>query len=162
MLVGRDFKKLVAWQMERHIQWAPLEKQHPWTTTTELCSILDIRTADELSRNVPMGQGNLHLNPAWCRGFLFGTPWGSPAKWMLSHARDWERDPEAWILEPGPRAMLINLENWYFSLPQQQRFHVDCEMRNDTWDVSEDLEAEWERMLTMHWCPPPSAPKQHD
>lgn len=69
-----NLKKLVVWQIERHIQWAPPEKQRPWTTTPELCSILAIRTAAELEGDSPMGQGNLKLNPKHCRLPLYGKP----------------------------------------------------------------------------------------
>lgn len=143
-----NLKKLVVWQIERHIQWAPLEKQRPWTSTPELCSILDIRTAAELERDCPMGRGNLKLNPKYCRLPLHGTPWGKPAAALMDHANKVLEDPEDWLLLDEPRALLIGVENWYFLSPEATRA-LFLGNEDDKWVLPVSIQKKWDRAFAI-------------
>lgn len=146
---SRHLKKLVAWQMERHIQWATPKKQRPWTTITELCSVLDIRTADELKRDIPMGQGNLQLNQEYCRLEVSEFPWGAPAALLREYAdsKSSLKDPDAWILEMKARALLIDLENWYFSLDDEERYLWEYESDRNLLELPMPLHNQWRRVF---------------
>ncbi|KAJ5172497.1 hypothetical protein N7492_005090 [Penicillium capsulatum] len=142
--VGLDtFKKLVVWQIERHIQWASSEKQRPWTSISELCSVLDIRTAADLERDCRQGQGNLKLNPQYCRLPLYGTPWGRPAAALMDHANKVLEDPEHWILQDEARALLIAVENWYFSSPEVSRALI-LGKEDDKLTLPSSMQKKWE------------------
>lgn len=143
-----NLKKLVVWQIERHIQWASLDKQRPWTSTSDLCSILDIRTAAELEGDSPMGQGNLHLNSKYCRLPLHGTPWGKPAAALMDHANKVLEDPEEWLILDEPRALLIGVENWYFLSPPATR-GLFLGNEDDKWVLPVSIQKKWDQAFAI-------------
>ncbi|KAJ5711507.1 hypothetical protein N7488_005663 [Penicillium malachiteum] len=112
-------KKQVAWQLERHIQWEI--PNAPWKNRPDLHKILDLRTAAELEKGMPLGAGNTSLNPKYCRLDPQGYKWGLPASALLNYARKFFVDPEEWILMDKPRSVLISMESWFFSLSDEQR-----------------------------------------
>ncbi|KAJ5635186.1 uncharacterized protein N7484_008499 [Penicillium longicatenatum] len=88
----RDPKKLVTWQLERHINWAITNP--PWNSPASLHSILDLRTAAELQEGQQPGQGNKMLERKYCRLDPGEDVWGKPAAALLVHAKGFYKDPD--------------------------------------------------------------------
>ncbi|KAJ6172022.1 hypothetical protein N7470_001089 [Penicillium chermesinum] len=87
----RDPRKLVIWQLERHIHWAT--RTPAWDSREALHEMLDLRTAAELRAGKPPGRGNLRLQRQFCRvdpGEKFD--WGKPAEALRAFAEDVFRD----------------------------------------------------------------------
>ncbi|KAJ5738966.1 hypothetical protein N7493_002121 [Penicillium malachiteum] len=133
-------KKQVAWQLERHIQWEI--PNAPWKNRADLHKILDLRTAAELEKGMPLGAGNTSLNPKYCRLDPQGYKWGLPASALLNYARKFFVDPEEWILMDKPRSVLISMESWFFSLSDEQRGEIpDC--ANEWTGMPESVNLMW-------------------
>ncbi|KAJ5527526.1 hypothetical protein N7513_011685 [Penicillium frequentans] len=117
-LPDRDnFNRSVAWQIERHIQWAG--DNTPWINKKELCSILDVKSATDFRRG-KVGRGNLALNDNHCIYDREGYHWGRPAEELRAGSRRFGKS-EAWMMCDEPRRFLIALENWYFELDEDER-----------------------------------------
>ncbi|KAJ5108066.1 hypothetical protein N7456_004741 [Penicillium angulare] len=112
---GIYFERLVSWQKERHIQWAG---DYDGWGSKEIYTTLDIRTASELKLGAPYGKGNTELNAKKCEYDRLGFKWGLPAAALRKAFLD---DPEKWMLLDEPRAYLVVMENWYFSLTAEER-----------------------------------------
>ncbi|KAJ6006160.1 hypothetical protein N7451_004104 [Penicillium sp. IBT 35674x] len=112
-----NFKGSVAWQIERHIQWAGENPE--WKNKKELCSTLDVKSATDLRRG-KVGKGNLALNKKYCAYDREGYHWGRPAEELQAGARRFGKS-EAWMMYDEPRRFLIALENWYFQLDGDER-----------------------------------------
>ncbi|KAJ5281621.1 hypothetical protein N7478_006993 [Penicillium angulare] len=137
----QDDQKPVDWQMERHRQWA--NKNIVWG---DLYRILDVRTAAQMNAGDPRGQGNLKLNPIYCRVDPGSYRWGQPAEALLHHARAAYKDPNSWILLDKSRNLLIAMENWFFSLSKEEREQLP-ESAND-WDgMADETIRKWNEAL---------------
>ncbi|KAJ5546583.1 hypothetical protein N7494_004168 [Penicillium frequentans] len=112
-----NFNRSVAWQIERHIQWAG--DNTAWINKKELCSILDVKSATDFRRG-KVGRGNLALNDNYCAYDREGYHWGRPAEELRAGSRRFGKS-EAWLMCDEPRRFLIALENWYFELDEDER-----------------------------------------
>ncbi|KAJ5802672.1 uncharacterized protein N7503_005122 [Penicillium pulvis] len=117
-LPDRDnFNRSVAWQIERHIQWAG--DNPAWGNKKGLCSTLDVKSATDFRRG-KVGRGNLALDDNHCAYDREGYHWGRPAEELRAGARRFGIS-EAWMMYDEPRRFLIALENWYFQLDEDER-----------------------------------------
>ncbi|KAJ5569823.1 uncharacterized protein N7459_009253 [Penicillium hispanicum] len=125
----QQLRRLVAWQMERHIQWAG--SNPPWKSKAEPYATLDMRSASELRRGKPYGRGNLGLNKNYCRVDPGESKWGLPYEAYLADVTRtrWTPKPREWMSLDGPRVALIALENWFFALSDAKR----AELPRDYW-----------------------------
>ncbi|KAJ5898174.1 hypothetical protein N7504_008462 [Penicillium tannophilum] len=112
-----NFNRSVAWQIERHIQWAG--DNTAWMNKKQLCSTLDVKSAADFRRG-KVGRGNLALNDNHCVYDREGYHWGRPAEELKAGARRFGKS-EAWLMYDEPRRFLIALENWYFELDEDER-----------------------------------------
>ncbi|KAJ5656070.1 hypothetical protein N7507_008020 [Penicillium longicatenatum] len=136
----RNLKRLVAWQIERHIQWTDDEDRDdhvnfsdcPFKDKKFFYSAFHMRTAKDLKKGKPFKDGNLGIVLArTC--FYHGTmgedsdeklslyPWGQPAAALGIAARSHCNNPEDWILLDEPRKLLIAMEEWYFEQDEPKR-----------------------------------------
>ncbi|KAJ5527527.1 hypothetical protein N7513_011686 [Penicillium frequentans] len=152
---GRNLKKLVAWQIERHIQWIDEEFRSQsydcfWGDKKNFCSVFHIRTVKDLKKGKPFAPGNLGLelahyfdgeSPNVFEGESRDHPWGLPAAALLEAACSHCINPEDWMLLDEPRKLLIAMENWYFLFRGLDQYSLTENAR----DWTEMQEAEKER-----------------
>ncbi|KAJ5635881.1 uncharacterized protein N7484_009194 [Penicillium longicatenatum] len=112
-----NFKRMIAWQTERYIQWA--SKSPEWKNKSELCEIHDVKSAPDLRRG-KIGKGNMILNGHYCAYDSEGYSWGRPAAELEDGARQLGKSDD-WMFYDEPRRFLIALENWYFQLDEEER-----------------------------------------
>ncbi|KAJ5759653.1 hypothetical protein N7520_006809 [Penicillium odoratum] len=142
----RDPKRLIAWQLERHIHWAT--KNPPWTSRSNLHEILDLRTAAELLEDAPPGRGNRMLDPKYCRLDPGDEKWGKPAAALLAHAKGFYKDPEGWMLMDLPRTLLIAMEAWFFELGERERGELPANA-NDWQDLPDSVTSKWNQAFAV-------------
>lgn len=167
---GRNIKRLVAWQIERHIQWVD---DSDYEDTEELndyrpndkaffYSTFHIRTAKDLKRGKPFKDGNLGIKIARTEayqgrmgddhdGVLKSCPWGRPAAALLVGARSHCNNPEDWMLLDEPRRLLIAMEKWYFELdgPKQQSLSRNVQ---DWTEIKEAEREKWNQAFSVCGC----------
>lgn len=136
----RDPKKLVAWQLERHLQWA--SEKEEWSSLEKMHSMLDLRTARELASGERPGKGNMSLNKEYCKLSPGNYAWGLPAEALLVYARNVFKDAGAWMLKERTRELLIGMEDWFFSLEGEVRGSLP--LNADDWDdMPEGVTRKW-------------------
>ncbi|KAJ5814152.1 uncharacterized protein N7503_000902 [Penicillium pulvis] len=140
----RDPKKLVTWQLERHINWAT--PNPPWNSRASLHRILDLRTAAELQDGHPPGQGNTMLERKYCRVDPGEDVWGKPAAALLVHVMRAYKDPNGWMLRELPRMLLVKMEGWFFGLSEREREELPGDA-NDWEGLPEDVAIAWNQAL---------------
>lgn len=167
---GINLERLVAWHIERHIQWIDsidIEDEEDSTNCQSkdkdfFCSTFHICTAKDLKKGKPFNDGNLGITIARINahqrftsdnvdGELKDCPWGRPAAALLVAARSHCNNPEDWMLLDEPRKLLIAMERWYFELgwPSQQS------LAKNAWDWTEIQEAEkekWNQAFSVCGC----------
>ncbi|KAJ5946363.1 hypothetical protein N7454_003202 [Penicillium verhagenii] len=122
---GTNMKRLVAWQIERHLQMEGDRDQNIdiyYHGKKYFYSSFQMRTARELERGKPYKNGNLgiksqrshHYNgDAFHMGPFGPTPWGVPAAALLAAITSQCDYPQDWMLLDRPRELLIAMERWY-------------------------------------------------
>ncbi|KAJ6002624.1 hypothetical protein N7451_005171 [Penicillium sp. IBT 35674x] len=140
----RDPKKLVTWQLERHINWAT--QNPPWDSRASLHKILDLRTAAELQDGQPPGQGNMMLERKYCHLDPGEDVWGKPAAALLVHVNRAYKDPGGWMLMELPRMLLVKMEGWFFGLSEREREELPGDA-NDWEGLPEDVATAWNQAL---------------
>ncbi|KAJ5556388.1 hypothetical protein N7494_000303 [Penicillium frequentans] len=140
----RDPKKLVTWQLERHINWAI--PNPPWNSRVSLHKILDLRTAAELQDGQPPGQGNTMLERKYCRLDPGEDVWGKPAAALLVHVKRAYKDPDGWMLRELPRMLLAKMEVWFFGLSEREREELPGDA-NDWEGLPENVSSAWNQAL---------------
>ncbi|KAJ5915174.1 hypothetical protein N7454_011286 [Penicillium verhagenii] len=141
----RDPKRLVAWQIERHIHWAA--DCAPWNSRSALHRILNVRTAAELLEGQPPGTGNESLVPEYCRVDPVDD-WGKPASALLWHAKSFYKDPDGWMLMDLPRTLLIGMEAWYFKLGEKERTELSWNA-NEWQGMPDDVTDKWNKAFSL-------------
>ncbi|KAJ5939755.1 hypothetical protein N7466_002889 [Penicillium verhagenii] len=111
------FRKQVAWQIERHIQWTG--QNAPWKNARQLCRTLDVKTAASLRRGI-YGPGNMRLNKEYCVHDSKLHDWGRPAH-CLRTGVELSGKPISWLWHKEARELLISLENFYFGLDEEEK-----------------------------------------
>ncbi|KAJ6103847.1 hypothetical protein N7486_004069 [Penicillium sp. IBT 16267x] len=142
----RDPTKLVTWQLERHINWAPANP--PWDSRASLHGILDLRTAAELQGGQPRGRGNMMLERKYCRLDPGEDVWGKPAAALLFHAKGFYKNPDGWMLEQVPRMLLIKMEGWFFGLSDREREELPGNA-NEWADIPGDVTSLWNQAFAV-------------
>ncbi|KAJ6006161.1 feruloyl esterase B precursor [Penicillium sp. IBT 35674x] len=167
---GRNLQRLVAWQIERHIQWINNSdyKDREYLTDCQskdkgfFCSTFRMCTAKDLKNKKPFNDGNLGIKIARTEAYhgtmdndgdgeLKDCPWGRPAAALLVAARSHCNNPGDWMLLDEPRKLLIAMEKWYFELaePKQQS------LAKNAWSWTEMQEAEkikWNQAFSVCGC----------
>lgn len=162
---GRNLKRLVAWQIERHTQWVDKEFDSIgydclWGDKKNFCSVLHIRTVKDLKKGKPFAPGNLGLDlehyfdgcpPNNFDGESRDHPWGLPAAALLEAASSHCNNPEDWMLLDEPRKLLIAMEEWYLSSERLEEYPLT----KNAWDWTEIQKAEkekWDQAFSVCGC----------
>lgn len=161
---GRNLKRLVAWQIERHIQWRDedfcLSYDCFWGDKKNFCSLFHIRTVKDLKKGKPFAPGNLGLElehyfhgcpPNMFDGELQDQPWGLPAAALLEAASSHCNNPEDWMLLDEPRKLLIVMEKWYLSIKGPRKYSLT----KNAWEWTAIQEAEqekWSQAFSVCGC----------
>lgn len=161
---GRNLKRLVAWQIERHIQWRNEDNEEVgrdcfWGDKKNFCSMFHIRTAKELKKGKPFGPGNLGLeikhyiddySPNMFDGEPRDRPWGLPAAALLEAASFHCNNPEDWMLLEEPRKLLIAMEKWYLSINRSQQQSLSKNAWE--WSVIQTEKEKWNQAFSVCGC----------
>lgn len=159
---GRNLKRLVAWQVERHIQWMndSLGSDCFWGDKKNFCSVFHIRTVKDLKKGKPFAPGNLGLeldhyfdefSPNMFDGESRDHPWGLPAAALLEAASSHCNNPEDWMLLDEPRKLLIAMENWYLSIKGPKRYSLSKNAREWT-EIQEAEKEKWDQAFSVCGC----------
>ncbi|KAJ5946362.1 hypothetical protein N7454_003201 [Penicillium verhagenii] len=114
-----EYKRQKTWSIERHIQWTWGYENAPWKTERQLCRTLKVKSAYSLRRGI-WGAGNIRLNKEYCTHDSKSYDWGRPAHCLQTGIVQ-SGKPTSWLWQGQARELLIALEDFYFSLDQDEQ-----------------------------------------